>query len=385
MSGKRLSGSKRPSHLRTWIEIDAHAASKNLNTFRRIVGKKPKIWAVVKSNAYGHGLVAFARIMELGGADALCVDSLVEGLTLRREGITLPILVIGPTLVDLLPKAHENNIAVSISNFESLTALVRHEAPPEFHVKLDTGMHRQGFFVSDIPKVVRTIASAKPRVAQAFTGVMTHFATAKDPVYPSYTEQQFQTFEQGMEMFRKAGYKNLVRHASATGGTLMDKKYHLDAVRVGIGLYGMWPSRELQTAREGGVELAPVLSWRTMVAEVKELKPRDFVGYDLTERLLRKTTAAILPVGYWHGFPRALSSVGEVLIRGRRAKVLGRVSMDLLIVDATDTGVRVGDTATLIGRDQKSELHAAEVAREAGTTAYELLTRLNPLIERVVV
>ncbi len=139
------------------------------------------------------------------------------------------------------------------------------------------------------------------------------------------------------------------------------------------------------------ISLEPVLSWRTAVAEVKRLTPGDYVGYDLTERITRPTIAAVLPVGYWHGFPRSLSSVGEVLIRGKRARVVGRVSMAMVVVDATEAKPRVGDTAILIGRSappgrgKPDELLAADVAARAGTIHYELVTRLNPLMERVVV
>ena len=127
-----------------------------------------------------------------------------------------------------------------------------------------------------------------------------------------------------------------------------------------------------------------MLSWRTAVAEVKRLKPGDYVGYDLTERVTRPTIAAVLPVGYWHGFPRSLSSIGEVLIRGKRARVLGRVSMAMVVVDATETRPRVGDAAILIGRSGRDELLAADVASRAGTIHYEFVTRLNPLMERVI-
>ena len=182
----------------------------------------------------------------------------------------------------------------------------------------------------------------------------------------------------------KAGYKQITKHAAATGGTLVNPKYHLDAVRVGIGLYGLWPSPELMT-QFPKIKLRPVLSWQAIVSEVKNLKPGDFVGYDLVERVSKKTKMAIVPVGYWHGIPRALSGIGEVLISGKRCRILGRVSMDLISVDATGVKCVRGSRVTLIGRQRGEEINAYEIARKLGASYYELLTRINPLTERRVV
>lgn len=372
MSGKEL--------LRTWVEISRSAAKHNYDIFRGLLDRKTKLWAVVKSNAYGHGLYAYAKIADKFKIDGFCVDSIIEGLSLRREGIRRPILVLGPTLPAQLPAAGKAKVAVSISCMEDLLALAKLKEPPEFHLKLDTGMHRRGFYEGDLSGVIKFLKT-KPKLAERLTGIFTHFASAKDLNYPSYTDIQLERFKKGAERMKKAGF-NLMEHASATGGTLIDKKYHLGAVRVGIGLYGLWPSKELEVQLGAKIKLRPILAWKAYVTEIKKIKKGDFVGYDLTERLLRNTEAAIVPVGYWHGFPRALSSVGEVLIRGKRAKVLGRVSMDLLVVDATGTGAKVHDIVTLIGRSGKEQMTATYLAERAGTSNYEYVTRLNPLMER---
>jgi len=383
MSGKRLSD-KIKSNFRTWIEIDYRAAKKNYKIFRKLVWPKIKIWSVVKSNAYGHGLTAFSRMVADAGVDGFCVDSVVEGLRLRREGIKKPILVLGPTLLNRLGEAAVNDIAVSVSGIDSLKSLLHSKNQPHFHLKIDTGMHRQGIYLEDLSKVIK-ILNPRPHILNSrLTGIYTHFASAKDLNYPTYTDWQFQKFGKAVKLFERAGFKNLVKHCAATGATLIDKKYHLDAVRLGIGLYGLWPSRELLAQLGGKIHLQPVLSWRTVVTEVKPLQEGDYVGYDLTERVRRPTKMAVLPVGYWHGYPRALSSIGEVLVSGQRAKVLGRVSMDLLTVDVTGLKCRPGDVATLLGSDGSEELCADEIAQKSGTTHYEFLTRLNPLIERIV-
>ncbi len=369
---------KRPSDsLRTWIEIDRRAAKDNYDVFRNLIGPKVKLWSVVKSNAYGHGLYAFAKLANKFGVDGFCVDSVVEGAALRRNGIGKPILVLGPTLPLRYAYAAKHDIAITISNFEALNALVREKRPPEFHIKIDTGMHRQGFYLEDIPKVIRLL---NPRLS----GIYTHFAAAKDLRDTAYTEKQFEIFKSAAGYFERAGFTKLVRHASATGGALLGPRYHLDAVRVGIGLHGVWPSPELARQLGKKITLEPTLAWRAVVSEVKTLKKGDRVGYDLTARAPRDMSIAVIPVGYWHGFPRALSNVGEVLIRGARAKVLGRVSMDLIVV-AAPRATKPGAIATLIGRDGRSAITADETAKNIGTTAYELLTRLNPLMERVAV
>lgn len=369
---------------RTWIEIDSRAARKNYEIFRKLIGPKVKLWAVVKSNAYGHGLLVFSQLANSLGVDGFCVDSLVEGLRLRQAGVKKPILVLGPTLPALFGAALKNKITLSISNFEALKFLAKEKSPPEFHLKIDTGMHRQGFYLGDLPRVIK-ISNLKSRaLGQKLTGLFTHFASAKDINYPTYTEKQFKIFKKAVKIFEQAGFKNLVKHATATGGTLIDKKYHLDAVRVGIGLYGLWPSRELEM-QFPKIHLRPVLSWRAVASEVKNLEAGDYVGYDLVERLREKTKMAVVPIGYWHGFPRSLSSVGEVLLHGHRAKVLGRVSMDLITIDARGIKCRPGDVVTLLGRDEEEELQAYEVSVKAGTIPYEFLTRLNPLMERVVI
>lgn len=368
---------------RTWVEISKGAVQKNIATFRKIIEPKVKLWAVVKSNAYGHGLVQLSHLADKSGADGFCVDSYVEAVRLRKEGIKKSILVLGPTLAELAEDAASKNITLSVSNFETLQSLAELKNPPEFHIKLDTGMSRQGFFLEDIPRVLKFIELRSSNFGRHLTGVFTHFASAKDTNYPTYTDRQFEIFSKAVKLFEKAGYKNLIKHVSATGGTLISPKYHLDAVRIGIGLYGLWPAKELEIQLGHKTHLKPVLAWKTIISEVKNIPQGQFVGYDLVERVNRPTKIAVLPIGYWHGLPRALSSIGEVLVNGRRARILGRVSMDLTVVDVTGVKCQVGDIATLIGQYGQDEIKAEEMARHSQTSHYEIVTRLNPLMERV--
>lgn len=385
---------------KTWIEISERAVVNNIRAFRSILKKNTKLFAVVKSNAYGHGLIIFSELADKYGVDGFCVDAVVEGKKLRNAGIKKPILVLGPTLPHLYKDAAAHDIAVTISNFDALTELIRSGAKTKFHIKVDTGMHRQGFYVEELNKVLQQVKSQKSphqnkfdagqaKVKSLLCGAYTHFATAKDILYPDYTVMQCEKFIAAKKIFLKNGFKNLVFHAAATGGTVSYPESHFDMVRIGLGLYGYFPTPELAIQHplmlKKKLTLQPILSWHALVSEVKNLKKGDWVGYDLTEEVKEDTKAAIIPIGYWHGFPRSLSNYGEVLINGKRVRVLGRVSMDLIVVAIPKhVTVKVGDKVTFIGEDGKERIDAPEVARSARTIQYEFLTRLNPLIKRVV-
>ncbi len=366
---------------KTWIEIDRRTIVHNIKTFRGLIGKKTKLMSVVKSNAYGHGLWVFAQEAEKAGVDGFCVDSVAEGVTLRQRGIIKPILVLGFTLPGLLGKAFEHNITIAISSMEGLYALAHTKKKPDFHLKIDTGMHRHGLYLGQIETAAQFIKKNKLPIK----GVFTHFASAKDINYPTYTDKQFELFKKAVAILGKIGFKNLITHVAATGGTLVNKKYHSDWVRVGAGLYGLWPSKELEVQLGDKLSLKPVLSWQTIVSEIKPIKKGEFIGYDLAYRAPRDAVIAVLPIGYWHGFPRALSTGGTVLIKGKRVPVVGRVSMDIVVVDVGGIKCKQGDEVVVIGKQGGEELSAFDVAQKSGTIHYELLTRLNPLIERVVV
>lgn len=388
--GKRSSGKIRESlaaQFRTWIEIDAAAATHNYRTIRKAIDADVQLWSVIKSNAYGHGLLTFPHILAKAGIDGFCVDSVTEAFRLRRDGITQFILVLGHTLSIHYKEAVRQNITLTISTFESLALLAKQKSKamiPNIHLKIDTGMHRQGFYPTDMQKVIKRIKTSKILSAR-ITGAYTHFAAAKNAANTKYVEQQYAEFQNVKHALEKVGFANLVFHAAASGGMMLGKPYHMDAVRVGMALCGIFPSKELKIQRPE-FQLKPVLSWRTIVSEVKPIKKGEYVGYDFAEQMLHAGTLAMLPVGYWHGFKRSLSHIGEVLIHGKRAKVVGRVSMDMLIVDITGIRqVHPGTMATIIGKDGKDEITAEEIALKMGTTWYEALTTLNPLIERVQV
>ncbi len=378
--------------LRTWIEIDKKAIKHNYRVFRSLISKKTKLMGVVKSNAYGHNLFEFAKELEKLGVDYLAVDSATEGINLRKDGIKIPILVLGYTLPEMIEKAVANDLEITVSSFDYFAQIkkLNSKKPVKVHIKVDTGMHRHGFLVSETEKVINELNKLKNKIK--VLGLYTHFAAAKNPAFPKETKKQIEIFNQWREAFSQAGIK-VINHTCATSGTILFPEVHLDMFRVGIGLYGLWPSREVQAYAQNKFNLKPVLSWKTVIAEIKDIKAGESIGYDFTEKLNRKSKIAVLPIGYWHGYPRALSSIGQVLIGGHKCKIIGRICMDIMIVDVTDVkpfknsqglrSVEVGDEVTIIGVDNKEKITADDIATLLDASVYELVTRINPLIKKI--
>lgn len=395
--------------IRTWVEVDKNALRQNYNSIRKIVSPNCKLMTVVKSNAYGHGLVDYSKTMDSFGVDWFGVDSIVEGLKLRQEGIKKPILVLGYTLPERFKDAIENNISITISNADQVKEISRLLPPPltphshltqpllgqersysaegeksdgflKIHLKFDTGMHRQGFFTSEASEIISKFQKLKNVEIE---GVYTHFASAKNPAFPTDTKNQLAEFEKIVSIFKNSGLAPIF-HAAASAGAMIFKESHFDMVRIGIALLGQWPSAETRVAFEKNIKLIPALKWKTIISEIKEIKKGERIGYGLTEILRRDTKLAILPVGYWHGYKWSLSSVGNVLVNGRRAKLLGRVSMDMITIDLTDIkDAKVGDEVVLLGQDGANEITAEEFALMSSSYNYEVITTINPLIKRI--
>ncbi len=367
---------------RTWVEVDRGAIENNARTLKALLSEGTALMAVVKSNAYGHGMAASAEAALRGGAEWLAVDEVAEALELRSKGVKAPILVLGYTLPELYKAAVAKNISLTVSSLESLqnVARMRFSKKPRIHLKFDTGLHRQGILESHVQQAIR-IASAKgfPGIIE---GAYTHFAVMEDPMRQDYSKMQVRAFKAIMAKLEAKGFAPIT-HASASSGILFSKDFHFDMCRAGIALYGLWPSPEIRKWADGTV-LAPALSWKTIVSEVKLVGKGVKVGYDLTFETLRPSRLAVIPVGYWHGLPRSLSNKGHVLVCGKKAAIIGRVSMDMSIIDVTDVAsVEQGSEVTIIGVQGKESIAADEVAKEAGTINYEVTTRINPLIPRV--
>lgn len=369
--------------LRTWVELDKTAIKKNYQTFKSIVNKDTILMSVVKSNAYGHGLVPFAKEVVKLGVKFLGVDSFEEALELRNAGIKTRILVFGYTSPAYFREALLKNISVTISTFENLTALkniksISGGGKIKIHIKVDTGLGRQGFLMDDLEKVLETLNKIKNVEIE---GLYSHLAVGEDLSGREYTMLQAKKLSVWDEAFRNAGYKFL-KHICATSSTMFFKELHYDMVRVGIGMYGLWPSKETKEVMQKKHKLHPVLSWKAIISEIKSLPKGTKIGYDLTEELKRDSSIAIVPVGYWHGYPRLLSSKGVFNLNGKKAKIIGRVSMDMIAIDVTGLKAKVGDEVAIIGGKYGHYAEADQMAQDSDTINYEITTRINPIIKR---
>jgi len=392
----------------SWVEIKKFAIRNNLKEFRRIIGPRVKLMAVVKSNAYGHGMVEVAKIAIRSGANWLGVANLDEALQLRQVGIKAPIFILSywdmPLRITNLVQIYELRIKKAIKeniNFpiytvnqgQILSQIARKiKKPVNIHLKIDTGTSRIGILPNQTVDFLKEI-SKMPYLNLA--GVFTHYASSES-YDQTYTNWQTEKFKKVLEIVRRLGFKNFLAHAGCTASTIVNSATHFDLVRIGIGLYGLWPSVETKKLAEDQgrkIILKPALTWKTKIIQIKELPPATFVGYDRTFKTARKTKIAVLPIGYWDGYDRRLSNPtplklrgtgqGEVLIKGKRCPIRGRVCMNLTMVEITNiSNVKVGDEVVLIGKQGQEEITIDEIAEKIGTINYEVATRVNALILR---
>jgi alanine racemase len=251
------------------------------------------------------------------------------------------------------------------------------------HLKIETGTNRQGVPPSAIVDFGRAVA-ALPGIE--IEGAYTHFANIEDTLDPTFAREQLERFEAALARLAGAGIRPREVHAAATAGILLYPETHFSMVRLGIGAYGIWPSRETRiAARERGWRLAlePALTWKTRIAQLKRITTGEYVGYGLSYQAGRPTTLAIIPVGYYEGYDRHLSGNGRAIVRGRAAPVVGRVAMNMTVLDVTDvTDAAPDDEVVLLGRQGKVEVSADDLAGRIGTISYEVLARINPLLDR---
>jgi alanine racemase len=372
----------------SWIEIDTKNLRANLDTIRSVLPAGLSVMAVIKANAYGHGIEVCARAAA-DRADWLGVNALDEALLVRTVSKDKPILILGHTEPERfgdVVRQRLRQVVYRIDMAEALSAAaVQADAPVNIHIKIETGTNRQGVALGDLPAFAKRVASLPGLQVE---GAYTHFANIEDTLDPSFAASQRERFSQGVRILREAGNPLPVIHAAATAGALLYDQSDFTMARVGIGLYGVWPSRETQlAARERGlrIALAPVLSWKTRIAQIKTVGAGEYVGYGLTYQAPRPMRVAVLPIGYYDGFDRKLSNSGRALVNGVFAPVVGRVAMNMIMLDVSEAHASEDDEVVLIGRQGKSEIRAEELAEKAGTIAYEILSRLNPLIPRVEV
>jgi len=375
-----------------WVEISAPALRNNVAEFRRRLGEKVKLGAVVKSNAYGHGMLEVAAIASAAGADWLCVNQVDEGVALREAGHEAPILILGYVELGRLADVVAHGLRPVVYNPETVERLEALAAETgrqvRVHVKVETGTHRQGVLEADLPSFAERIRASPHLVLE---GMTTHFANIEDTTDHSMAEAQIAAFDRAQgALAGPAGEAVPVRHAACSAAALLFTRTHLELARVGIAMYGLWPSKEtyvsLLERGKPALDLRPVLTWKTRVAQVKDVPEGAYVGYGATWRAGRNSRIAVLPVGYFEGYDRGLSGIAHVLVRERRAPVRGRVCMNMCMVDVTDIpGVGVEDEVVLLGSQGEERISAEQVASWCGTISYEVVSRIHPDLPRIVV
>ncbi len=361
-----------------WAEIYLERILHNLQEIREKAGSGVQVMAVVKANAYGHGMVPVSKALQ-GKVDFLGIASLKEAFLLRAEGVTTPLLVFGHVFPEEIPVALQKKLILTVSSLEEATTLSevsqQFQRKASVHVKVDTGMGRLG-----IPyhRAFAEITAMAGLPGLQLEGIYTHFPTAEK--FPDeFTQKQLANFEKLIADLEAKKITFAYRHAANSAGALRIKSSRLNLIRPGLALYGLYPDPSL----EPQITLQPALYLKTKIVLLKHLLPGDSVGYGREFIASGPTTIAVLPAGYSHGYPFQLSGKGEVIYRGKRFRIAGRVCMDAMMIDlGLTTQARVGDEVILIGSHGDERIRAEELAALAQTIPYEIVTRLDPGLPR---
>ena len=360
--------------------IDHEALRSNLRQIRDKVGSCVKILCMVKANGYGHGATEISPTLARAGADAFGVATLEEAVQLREAGIQAPLIVLAGVFPAQLDTFVEYKLTPVVHDLISLKALdresSRRQVQLKVHLKVDTGMGRLGFLAAEADQWIAAIKQAESLHIQ---GVFSHFSHAES-VQGDYTQKQLEIFKRVLGQLRSAGVIPDLVHLANSAATITLPAAYFDMVRPGLMLYGVYPSPNMKEQ----INLKPVLSWKTKILQLKNVPSGTSVSYGQTYVTERESLIATLPIGYADGYPRFLSNRGEALVRGQRARIAGRVCMDLTMIDVTDIrNVRQGDEVVLLGRQGGAEISADEIAAWANTISYEILTSIGTRVPRI--
>jgi len=364
----------------TFCTVDLAALRWNFRQVRKKIGREVKVLSVVKANGYGHGAREVAKTLEHEGSDGFGVATLEEGVELREAGIRSPIVILAgfyPAQFDQLLRLRLIPVAIEPDGLRRLETLARKRGVSlGFHLKLDTGMGRIGFLASEIDSWLPELNKVK---SLRLGGIFSHFSHAEN-VGGNYTGNQLKVFRKLVERLNGAGHDPPLVHLANSAAVITLPSAHFSMVRPGLMLYGIYPSPGMASR----VALKPVLSWKSRILQLKAAAKGSSISYGQTFVTRRKSLIATLPVGYADGYPRLLSNRGAVLVRGKRAPIVGRVCMDLTMIDVTDIrGVRQGDEVVLLGCQGREKISADEMALWAGTISYEILTSISARVPRI--
>jgi alanine racemase len=373
--------SKSEQKYRSWVEVDLDNFIGNLKEIKRLIGSPVDFMQVVKADAYGHGAIEISNIALKQGARMLGVANADEGVQLRVSGIDAPIVILGPSTNAEIAEIIKYNLTPSVSDRafarQLQSALKKAGGTLPVHLEVDTGMGRGGTMKAEAIKLIREIEALANIKLE---GIFTHLAASETDA--SSNESQWRLFSGLLDELESLGIHIPIRHMDNSGGVLNYPQFKLDIVRPGIMSYGIYPSRE----KEVGANLAPVMSFKTTVVLLKDFPKGYGIGYNSTFVTRKKTRIATIPVGYGDGYPFIISNQGEALIRGRRAPIVGRISMDLCTIDVTHIpNCKVGDEVVLLGKQGSEYISANEIAKKAQTISYEVLCALGKRAPRVFI
>ncbi|MDT3779672.1 alanine racemase [Nitrospira sp. MA-1] len=364
------------------VSIRLDALTRNFQQIRQSITSSTKVLAVIKADAYGHGAIPVAQTLEHLGIFGFGVASVMEGIVLREHHIRCPILVMGPLLPEHLPEIIRHQLTPVISRAEIVQQLLEllspRATPFPIHLKVDTGLHRLGFETDQALSLLTGLSLSTPLIE--IQGLLSHFADA-DNHDPTLTNRQIQSFLAFIDQAKQLGIHKPILHMANSAGILFHPTAHLGMVRPGLMLYGYAPRQE---SSPQSLTLEPVMQATTYVAHLRSLQPGEIVGYNALFRTRRPSQIAVLPVGYTHGFPRHLTGVGHVLLKGEAAPIIGKICMDMMMVDVTDIPhPTVGDEVMLLGKQGTREITAEDHAGWLKTIPYEVLCGIGGKANRI--
>lgn len=379
-----------------WAEVDLKAVAHNIRELRRITDSNSRIMAVVKANGYGHGSVEVARCALDNGADALGVARIHEAVLLRSDGIDAPILVLGFTPAYFYKDILDYKIIQTIFSRQAAESLssfaVLNKKKVKVHIKIDTGMGRLGIVVGRFDRynngndqteyAMKEVESIFRLPGLEPEGIFTHFSMA-DSLDKSFSRRQFKIFIEFINSLKSQGIEFGIRHAANSAGIIDMPETHLDMVRAGIAMYGLYPSEEVKKEK---AFLIPAMAVKSLIIHLKNVNAGFKVSYGATYETKKTTTIATVPIGYADGYNRLLSSRGYMLVGGERAPITGRVCMDLTMLDIGGiSGVEQGDEVVIIGKQKNSVIKAEEIAALTETINYEVVSSLTERVKRIYI
>ncbi len=364
----------------TWIEISKSKLKHNIQTIHSLIGSRVLLMPCIKANAYGHGIREMAHLFIENGADWLTVHSIKEAEVLRKAGITQPILVMGYIQKSDLIKVNTLDVRVFISDFSTAETLSQIAQKTDkqipIHVKVDTGMSRLGVLDSQAKDFIIKVKGLKGLIIE---GLVTHFATVDDFDNREEFKQQFDRFQSLLQELKNEKIQIPLIHCANSSAILLHPETYFDMVRPGLALYGYYDNKKIEEyCHQKNINLLPILTFKTKVALVKEIPAGRGVSYSHLFKTTKPLKVAVVPVGYYDGIDTRLNNKGFVLIKGKKARILGRVCMNMIIVDVNNIpNVQKEDEVTIIGEQGKEKISADEIADLTGMINYEVLTRLH--------